>query len=147
MQRNMFDMGRCLRNGELVWRSMDLGFAPSTFCIEVQKGRDTYCWRNNLSNFYRDLYNNYFLGDFRQNWLNMGPDRSGMLPEHSQTLLGHFWKNRFSDNKCQLGDYTIIISPMRQDYHPIRVVIGQTSHAIQWIRVYRSDGSYCDFQL
>ena len=25
----------------------------------------------------------------------MGPDRSGMPPEHSQTLLGHFWKNSF----------------------------------------------------
>ena len=22
----------------------------------------------------------------------MGPDRSGMPPDHSQTLLGHFWK-------------------------------------------------------
>ena len=44
---------------------------------------------------YRDFYNNYVLGDFRQNWSNMGPNRSGMPPEHSQTRLGHFWKKSF----------------------------------------------------
>ena len=42
--------------------------------------------------FYRDFYNTYVLGDFRQNWLNIGPNRSGMPPDHSWTLLGHFWK-------------------------------------------------------
>ena len=42
-----------------------------------------------------DLCNNYVLGDFRQNWSNMGPNRSGMPPEHSQTRLGHFWKKSF----------------------------------------------------
>ena len=25
----------------------------------------------------------------------MGPNRPGMLPEHSQTLLGHFWEKLF----------------------------------------------------
>ena len=68
---------------------------PGLYGINSQPLRDQYCWRNNLSNFYIDFYNNYVLGDFRQNGSNMGPDRSGMPPEHSQTLLGHFWKNSF----------------------------------------------------
>ena len=48
-----------------------------------------------------DFYNNYVLGDFRQNLSNMGPNRSGMPPEHSQTLLGHFWKNSFFVKKLE----------------------------------------------
>ena len=32
---------------------------------------------------------------FYQRGSNMGPNRSGMLPAHSQTLLGHFWENTF----------------------------------------------------
>ena len=33
--------------------------------------------------------------DFNGNGLNIGPDRSGMPPDHSQTLLGDFWKKLF----------------------------------------------------
>ena len=71
-------------------------------CVYANEGAQSsvaehlrYCWRNNLSNFYMDFSNNYVLGDFRQNGSNMGPDRSGMPPEHSQARLGHFWKNQF----------------------------------------------------
>ena len=32
-----------------------------------------------------------FLGDFGQNGSEMFRNRSGMVPEWSQTLLGHFW--------------------------------------------------------
>ena len=49
-----------------------------------------------------DLYNNnYVLGDFLQNGLNMGPDSSGMPLEHSQTLLDHFWKNDVFINRFE----------------------------------------------
>ena len=48
-----------------------------------------------LSNFIMILYNNYVLFDFHQNGSNTGPHKSGMPPEHSQTLLGHFWKRAF----------------------------------------------------
>ena len=38
------------------------------------------------------------------NGSHMGPDRPGMGPEHSQTLLGHFWGKAFSakDNQVWL---------------------------------------------
>ena len=40
--------------------------------------------------------NGYVLIDFNR---NICPNRSGMLPEHSQTLLGHFWeKHLFTKN-------------------------------------------------
>ena len=32
----------------------------------------------------------------RRNLLNMGPDKSGMPPDHSQTLLDHFLENKSS---------------------------------------------------
>ena len=32
----------------------------------------------------------------------MGPDSSGMPPEHSQTLLGHFWTNHLFGKKTDI---------------------------------------------
>ena len=46
----------------------------------------------------REFYNDFVLGDFRlfcQNCLDIGPRRSGMLPDHSQTLLGHLFETTF----------------------------------------------------
>ena len=48
-----------------------------------------------MNDLYNDVYiemldNNLFVCDFYQNGSHMGPSRSGMVPEASQALPGHF---------------------------------------------------------
>ena len=57
-----------------------------------------------IGDFYIDFHNYYYVvRDFHVvvclNGTNMGPTRSGMVPDHSQTLLGHFWKTHNVQSK------------------------------------------------
>ena len=45
-----------------------------------------------------------FLFDFNRNGLNIDPKRSGMSPDHSQTLLGHFREKSFFVQNVDLSN-------------------------------------------
>ena len=56
------------------------------------------CIRNSIRTFITISFEN-IVDDFRKNGSNMTRNRLGMPPEHSQTLLGHFWEKSFFNKK------------------------------------------------
>ena len=68
-----------------------------TTTFQIKKIR----YRGFCREFNRGFYDNMIKTFFYGHLLKMGPARSGMLPYHSQTLLGHFLKKKnMFHHKC-----------------------------------------------